>query len=174
MIAVVTTDLRSAVLEAADRPGVVDAVGGLYADVQRAIDQRRPVCIVSGRCCRFEEFGHRLYVTTLELAAFMADLRRAEAEGKADSGKLMSAWDGTGCPFQVAKLCTAHAFRPFGCRIYFCDATSTDWQHEQYEAFHTRLKAMHEAMGVPYFYVEWRAALQALLPVPSPGTPGEG
>ena len=72
-------------------------------------------------------------------------------------------WDGTGCPFQVAKLCGVHEIRPFGCRIYFCDATSTVWQQEAYEAFHGQLKRLHESLGVPYFYVEWRSALAVVL-----------
>jgi len=55
-----------------------------------------------------------------------------------------------------------HAIRPFGCRMFFCDATSTAWQNEAYEQFHARLKRLHEELGVPYFYVEWRQALGAL------------
>ena len=142
--------LRDAVVAAAARDEVALAVQRLYADVQREIDARKPVCAVSGRCCRFEEFGHRLFVTTLELAAFV---RRVPAPAAGEAGA---------CPFQRGKLCGVHADRPFGCRIFFCDATSTHWQHEQYESFHHRLKRLHEGLGVVYFYVEWRQALQRL------------
>ncbi|HZL34696.1 MAG TPA: hypothetical protein VFC78_05250, partial [Tepidisphaeraceae bacterium] len=65
--------LRQAVMDAAARPEVRLAVELVYSDLQDAIDLRRPICATSGRCCRFEEFGHRLYVSTLELAKFMAD-----------------------------------------------------------------------------------------------------
>ena len=44
--------------------------------------------------------------------------------------------------------------------MFFCDATSTEWQNEQYELFHARLKELHQTMKIPYFYVEWRAALR--------------
>jgi Fe-S-cluster containining protein len=74
----------------------------------------------------------------------------------------MSIWDGTGCPFQANKLCGVHPFRPFGCRMFFCDPTSTQWQNDHYERFHANLKRLHETLGVPYAYVEWRQALQAL------------
>jgi Fe-S-cluster containining protein len=111
------------------------------------------LCVVSGRCCRFEEFGHRLFVTTLELARFVHDV---------GSIAVPDAWDGTGCPFQKAKLCTVHAIRPFGCRMFFCDATSTEWQNAAYERFHADLKRLHEQFEVPYFYLEWRQALRAL------------
>lgn len=147
--------LREIVAAAAARPDVREAVAALYEAVQREIDARRPLCVVSGRCCRFEEFGHRLFVTTMELAAFQHDLAKADYSG-------MAGWDGKGCPFQKNKLCGVHSIRPFGCRIFFCDATSTDWQHAVYERFHAGLRRSHEALCVPYRYLEWRAALQQL------------
>lgn len=150
-------ELRKAVEEAAGRADVSEAVGRVYRELQAEIDRRRPTCVVSGRCCRFEEYGHRLYVTTLELAAFMRGLSELPesrtAQISADPGR---------CPFQIKKLCGVHAIRPFGCRVFFCDESATDWQHEQYERFHSRLRSLHEELGVPYFYVEWRAALKAL------------
>jgi Fe-S-cluster containining protein len=97
-----------------------------------------------------------LFVTTMELAAFSA------ARGFADPPTPI----GAGCPFQHDKLCTVHTIRPFGCRIFFCDETSTDWQRQQYESFHAELKRLHERLGVPYFYVEWRQALRAVAGLP--------
>ena len=46
--------------------------------------------------------------------------------------------------------------------MFFCDATSTEWQNDAYERFHARIQQLHAELGVPYFYVEWRAALRAL------------
>jgi Fe-S-cluster containining protein len=169
-----TDGLKEAVKAAAQRTDVAAAVGEVYAQVQAEIDQRKPRCERSGRCCRFEEYGHRLYVTTIELAAFVAREGEAPAEPDHDSpvGRLgrslalplaeTRAWDGTGCPFQQARLCTVHPIRPFGCRIFFCDPTSTDSQNDAYEHFHARIKALHESLNVPYFYVEWRRALAEL------------
>jgi Fe-S-cluster containining protein len=155
------------VREASRRADVRAAVGRLYADVQKEIDARRPLCVVSGRCCRFEEFGHRLFVTTMELAAFVHDL------GAMNAARERAPWDGTGCPFQSGKLCGVHAIRPFGCRMFFCDATATDWQNETYERFHARMKSLHEELGVPYVYVEWRQALKMLgLATAEAPTPG--
>lgn len=145
--------LQTSVREASNRPEVLSAVDALYAQVQAEIDQRRPLCVISGRCCRFEEYGHRLYVTTIELARFVHSL---------GSVPVRQDWDGTGCPFQRSKLCTVHSIRPFGCRMFFCDATSTDWQNAAYERFHAELKQCHERLDVPYFYVEWREAIGML------------
>ena len=144
-------NLRQMVEQAARRDDVVEAVGRVYAQLQAEIDARKPLCSASGRCCRFEEFGHRLYVTTLELAAFFRQVLPSSEP-----------WDGTGCPFQTGGLCSVHLIRPFGCRVFFCDSTSEDWQHAQYERFHADLKRLHEQFDVPYRYVEWRQALREL------------
>ena len=145
-------ELIDAVLNALRRVEALACVDEMYREVQSEIDRRRPVCVVSGRCCRFEEFGHHLYVTTLELAHFLHHLPRSHAVVENPGG----------CPFQSERLCTVHHFRPFGCRMFFCDATSTEWQNEVYERFHAELKRLHERMEVPYFYLEWRHALRAL------------
>ncbi|XAM00397.1 hypothetical protein OT109_03210 [Phycisphaeraceae bacterium D3-23] len=57
---------------------VDDAIRALYDDVGQAIhDAPRglphgpPTCNVSGRCCKFDSYGHRLYVTGLEIAWFL-------------------------------------------------------------------------------------------------------
>ncbi|QOV88661.1 hypothetical protein [Humisphaera borealis] len=142
------------VLAAAGRPEVLAAVGEIYTRVQAEIDARQPVCQISGRCCRFESFGHRLFVTTAEMAAFRRQLPvPAPAAIR---------WDGTGCPYQIAGRCGVHGIRPFGCRIFFCDATSTAWQQAQYEQFHAEIRSLHGRFEIPYFYVEWREAIRAV------------
>jgi Fe-S-cluster containining protein len=147
------TDLAAAVEQASHRPDITDAVSSLYSALETRIAIRRPLCVVSGRCCRFDEYGHRLYVTTMELAAFMYDLRLAPVEPIPQEG---------GCPFQKSKLCSVHTIRPMGCRLFFCDTTATEWQRDQYEKFHAELKRLHETLAVPYSYMEWRTALTQL------------
>jgi hypothetical protein len=149
-------DLRRAVQAAAGREDVRGAIQNVYIALQDAIDLRKPICQTSGRCCHFEEFGHCLFVTTMELAAFSAQLPPQARPFTAGT---------PGCPFQSAGLCSVHLIRPFGCRIFFCDQTATQWQQEQYERFHKELQRLHSELGVPYFYVEWREALRAVLSV---------
>lgn len=149
-----------AVVAAAGRPEMVAAVRAVYAEFEAERAGRSPRCDQSGKCCRFEAYGHRLFVTTVEAAAFKAILDAEPVPSVAD-------WDGTGCVYQVDGLCSAHAARPFGCRVYFCDPTSTQWQHDQYERFHAAIRELHERFGVPYWYAEWRDALSAV------GLPGE-
>ncbi len=157
------SELREQVVAAAGREEARAAVREIYSSLQDDIDARKPVCRASGRCCRFEEFGHRLYVTTLELAAFVAELpsRRPE-DSRAGALPILSDRPPPGCPYQVDGLCGVHAIRPFGCRIFFCDSTSAQWQSERYERYHAELKRLHARLNVRYFYVEWRQALREL------------
>jgi Fe-S-cluster containining protein len=140
-----------AVDQARDVPAVVERISAVYGMFQTELEKRKPRCDQSGRCCRFEDYGHRLFVTTLELAAFTAQ-----------TPPHTNPWDGTGCAYQVDGLCSVHATRPFGCRVYFCDPTSTDWQQNMYERFHAQIKQLHDELAVDYLYVEWREALKAL------------
>jgi Fe-S-cluster containining protein len=141
---------RTAVTEASARADVRAAVQNIYLALQDAIDLRKPLCATSGRCCRFDEYGHRLFVTTMEMAAFIADLGTPPIDNPG------------GCPFQMNGLCGVRDIRPFGCRVFFCDQTSTGWQEEQFARFHAELKRLHNRFIVPYFYLEWREALRLL------------
>jgi Fe-S-cluster containining protein len=157
-------DLRNAFDASLGLAGLVDAVADVYRAFDAELQARKPRCDASGRCCRFEAYGHRLFVSLIELIAFQAS-RQVDPSDP---------WDGTGCPFQKAGRCSVHAARPFGCRVYFCDPTSVDWQTTQYEQFHARLKELHGRFGVPYMYVEWREALTALGVARASGSsPGE-
>lgn len=145
--------LRAAVASVRDLPKLTAALDALYAEFAVSAAERKPRCDASGRCCRFESFGHRLFITTGELASFV---------GRAPTGN--PAWDGTGCVYQVDGLCGVHAVRPFGCRVFFCDPTAADWQQEMYERYHQRIAVLHDQFGVEYLYVEWREGLKAVFP----------
>jgi len=141
---------------------ITAAVGEILAEAEADIAARKPVCRASGKCCQFEKYGHRLYATGVEVVHFasrMKDETRKTKEGKGISLPQLTETT-EGCPYQVEGLCTAREARPLGCRVYFCDANAQAWQNEVYEKYHAKLKAVHEALGVPYRYMEWRAALR--------------
>jgi len=148
-----------AVRAASHRPKVIAAVVQIHQRLQELIDRRKPLCIASGKCCQFERYGHRLYITTAEMAAFVSAFERQPPPS-------LPVWQGAGCPFQVGRLCGVHAIRPFGCRIFFCDPTSTEWQQQEYENIHRQLKDLHQSLLIPYFYIEWREALALMGPTP--------
>ncbi|MFN4242401.1 MAG: hypothetical protein ACK4PI_04100 [Tepidisphaerales bacterium] len=157
-------------VQAARRPDVRQAVHAVYAELEREIARRRPRCDISGRCCHFDAYGHRLYVTTAELATFLDDLdagavprtMAASTETRRAGGLALPVWQGPSCPLLVDGLCSVHPVRPFGCRVFFCDPDASAWVRDTYEAIHRRLRAVHDELGLSYHYVEWRSALSRL------------
>ncbi len=132
---------------------------GIYKDLAGEITARSPKCSASGRCCKFESFGHRLYVTGLEAAYLWARLGDAARPSEAAVNDARAAG---GCPFQPERLCTVHAIRPMGCRMFFCDETARDWQEATYERYQSRIRELHDRLGIAYIYAEWRALLELL------------
>jgi Fe-S-cluster containining protein len=147
-------DFAAVVREAAGRTDIVAAMEGFYAELDGEIAAQRSVCVNRGACCRFDEYGHRLYVTTLEAAFFVAHCPGGRVE--------LTAADERGCPYQINGSCTARTARPMGCRVYFCDPHSREWQGPLTERMLDRLRALHRATGVPYHYAEWRSVLRRL------------
>lgn len=146
--------------DALRNPAVNTEVEAIYSDLEDAIAQRGAICWASGRCCHFEKFGHRLYVTGLEIARAIIALQSDDRP--ADAPALPTTIDLHGdCVFQVNKLCQLRALRPLGCRVFFCMEGTEDWQHEQYERLLQRLQSLHTQHALPYRYMEWRAGLAA-------------
>jgi Fe-S-cluster containining protein len=136
------------------------------ADVVRA---KRPLCLASGACCRFEEYGHRMYLSGLEAAFVVARIDTARAARAANPLRILEVRDARArgdCPYLRDGLCGEHEERPLGCRIFFCDkgadGRGAEWQSELYESMHRETIALHERLGVPYRYLEWREALAVL------------
>lgn len=123
------SDLRQAVLH-------------LYAEVDRAVAEAGPVCLASGRCCRFAEYGHTLFLSNLEADVLLAAAPAYDADAVTDAF----------CPFQKGNLCTAREPRPLGCRVYYCDPAYQEKGIEISETFIRRLKALAEAHDVPWLY----------------------
>ncbi|MBI5763566.1 MAG: hypothetical protein HZA51_08595 [Planctomycetes bacterium] len=126
-----------------------DLMRELYRDVDATVAAHQPVCTNRGACCKFKQFGHRLYVTDVELAYFSEGMKHAWKPVVTDES----------CPYQIDGMCTAREHRPLGCRIYFCDENAQSWQSDEYERFLSRLKAIGEDVGIAYRYREWLSAL---------------
>jgi Fe-S-cluster containining protein len=115
----------------------------IYEELDAEVSRLAPRCDLSGRCCRFEEYGHTLFVSTLEAALLVADAQPPSRE--LDSGST--------CPWQDSRgLCTARSARPLGCRIYFCDPSYQDHMSELSETFVRRLKSLADRRGLPWDY----------------------
>lgn len=146
---------------AANDPRVSESLLAIYAEAAEVVRRERPLCIASGRCCRFEEHGHRLFVTGLETAWFLKMLEEQDNR-TIDRKSIESAQAEGTCPFLEDGLCSVHTIRPFGCRSYFCDPRA-EWQTDFYEQWHARVRELHEELDLPYSYGEWRAMLEILV-----------
>lgn len=113
----------------------------MYAEVDREVAAAGPVCVASGRCCRFKEYGHTLFLSNLEAVVLLAAAPAYEQPVSAEF-----------CPFQRDNLCTAREPRPLGCRVYYCDPTYQETGNAITEKYLTRLKHLAEKHGVPWLY----------------------
>jgi Fe-S-cluster containining protein len=120
-----------------------EALRGVYDDLDAEVAALAPVCQISGRCCRFEEYGHTLFVSAPEFALLLAD--------GPPPGRPMD--DGATCPWQDEKgRCSAREARPMGCRVYFCDPKYQPMAPEIAEAGIARLKRLVDDLGLAWDY----------------------
>ncbi|MEQ9454012.1 MAG: YkgJ family cysteine cluster protein [Phycisphaeraceae bacterium] len=155
-------DLWTHCFAAARNADVDGAIANLYADLDQAVADRSPRCDQSGRCCDFDGYKHRLYVTALETARFLIHVSPATMSKPHDprrGGLPILTASKPACVYQHDKLCTVHTIRPLGCRVFFCEPGTEAWQQDTYEHFMSRLRDLHDSHRIPYAYIEWRASL---------------
>jgi len=130
-------------------------LGALYAALDAEITRSGAICLGGGACCKFDLAGHRLFLTTGELALLTgrppANIERCELSR---------------CPYQLGPRCSARDRRPMACRTYFCDSRVTDLSRPMCEAYHRRIRRLHEIHHVPYLYVELTSAIPQLFADP--------
>jgi hypothetical protein len=115
----------------------------LYDQVDREVARLGPVCELSGRCCRFAEYGHTLFVSALEIRYLVAGAPRPSRP--LDRGE--------NCPWQDRLgRCTARDTRPLGCRIFHCDPTYQESAHEISERFIRDLKTITQRWDLAWNY----------------------
>ena len=164
--------------QASTNPALLAELDAFFGELDRRIAEHQPVCRNRGACCKFGAFGHKLYVTTLELAYFRARhpdrLQEQDPRPKRDDQRaaglslrgLTTSENPTTanqvCPFQQEGMCTTREGRPLGCRVFFCESADEGWQSELTEWALARLRRMHEQFDVAYSYTEWLAALDEM------------
>lgn len=158
-------------IAAAGEPTIARELEAIYARVGEQIAQRGPACWASGRCCNFRTTGHLLYVTGLEAAYCVLRARVIRADRAPGAlpqlaplglPSIDAARARGDCPFLVDNACGVHSIKPLGCRVYFCDRSAQDWQHQLSEAALADIRALHQRHGLEYRYAEWRDQLALL------------
>lgn len=135
----------------------------IYQALDAEVDRLAPVCAISGRCCRFKEYDHTLFLSAPEFAILVADAPTP----------VRPLDDGATCPWQDERgRCTARDARPLGCRVYFCDPNYAPHGPDLAEASIARLKALVVAQNLPWEYAPLHRHLhQALDDGIYPGSP---
>lgn len=128
----------------------------VYAAADAAVRAAGPRCEASGRCCRFTEYGHTLFISAFEAELLLENAPAYPLPVSRD-----------GCPFQIDGLCTARDARPLGCRIYFCDPAYQDRMAAITEDALAALKRIADAHGTGWHYAPLHHFLNAR-PEPPP------
>ena len=109
-------------------------------------------CSSCGKCCDFDVYDHRLFVTSPEMVYLVVKLGRASILPMA----------GGLCPYNLRGQCTIHPHRFAGCRIFFCKGDA-DKQAQLSEWASARFKAICQESGLGYSYIDLKTALSARL-----------
>jgi len=121
---------------------VVKKVAEIYDWIDHEIQKQNYHCKNCGKCCDFEIFDHRLFITTPELIYLTEKLYPDKVRPMADSI----------CPYNEESNCTIHANRFAGCRIFFCTGDK-DFQSRLTEEALKKFKSICIEYKVPYRYI---------------------
>src|SRR5438552_6928018 len=132
----------------------------VYQQVDREVAAAGPVCVASGRGCRFKEHGHVLFLSGLEADVLLAGAPAYQQPVSPDF-----------CPFQKDRLCTAREPRPLGCRVYHCDPAYQETGNQITETFLKKLKRLAGEHGVEWLYAPLHHFLNNAPDRPAPPEP---
>jgi Fe-S-cluster containining protein len=133
---------------------LVRRVAGIYRRLDLQVRDNRNsagVCEACGKCCDFDNFDHRLFVTTPELMYLAAKL----------GGENIKPMNGGRCPYNIAGKCSIHEYRFAGCRIFCCKGDA-DFQSGLSESAVKKFKSTCVEFKIAYSYLDLRTALNEL------------
>ena len=122
----------------------VEKVGRVYAWLDTQIREHAGAagrCDACGKCCDFETFDHRLFVTPPEVMYLAAKLGSENIEPM-PTGR---------CPYNVVIACSIYEYRFAGCRIFCCKGDN-DFQSALSESALEKFKAICTDLGIAYRY----------------------
>ncbi len=123
---------------------LIDRVREIYRQIDEAAKTSPELagrCLACGKCCSFESYDHRLYITPPELEYLVYHI---------GSENLKPMTDGC-CPYNVQGKCTVYDYRFSGCRI-FCCTGDREFQSRLTESILADLKQLCVEFELPYSY----------------------
>ncbi|MBN2802305.1 MAG: hypothetical protein JXR91_04335 [Deltaproteobacteria bacterium] len=131
---------------------ILKELQAIYESLKSSLYLKGPNCLMCGRCCNFKEYGHELWLTSLELTYLLL------SEGYPDFEQLSVH---STCPYMLKGKCTAREGRVLGCRIFFCqlDKDEMELLHEEY---FDKIVALHKKYNIQVEYGELLSSLNNL------------
>lgn len=110
-------------------------------------------CNACGKCCNFEKYDHRLFLTTPEMIYLKEKLKPQ---------KLKKMTTGI-CPYNSDGKCQIYNLRFAGCRIFCCNSNE-NLQAELSESAIRSFKKICPQFQIPYLYTDLKTALNQNIP----------
>ena len=130
---------------------LIKALSDFYSQLDCHIAQNQEImglCQACGRCCDFEKYDHRLYITTPELIYFLENIPH-------ENRKQMTTGS---CPYNINGKCTVYEYRFAACRIFCCNGDQ-DFQNNLSETSLQKLKNICKQFNLEYKYQNLTTAL---------------
>mgnify|MGYP000061885872 CR=1 FL=1 len=123
----------------------LEALDAVYSELDSVLAALPVACQACGRCCDFVRNDYRLYASLLERLPVVRfhGPPRLTAAGH--------------CGFLVSGRCSAHRWRPLGCRVFFCAPEHRVREQEIYHAAQQRLRLATRRLGLDWDYAPFFA-----------------
>ena len=131
-----------------NKAAIAASVQEVYNWIDAEVSNNTATCDACGKCCNFEAYDHRLYVTSPEMIHFAANVT--------DVKKMLSGI----CPYLHESKCTVHSFRFAGCRIFLCTG-DPELQSRLSEQALEKLKEICEKFDIDYKYTDLKTTLNS-------------
>lgn len=121
-----------------------------WIEAQITDGRTKAQCSACGKCCDFDSFDHRLFITPPELIYLTANIGRENIRPMRTNS----------CPYNIDGKCTVYEYRFAACRIFYCGG-DTDFQSELSESVLEKLKSLCTEFQIPYCYSDLASLLNA-------------
>lgn len=132
-----------------DHGEIIREVESIYGLIDRQRAKTGAKCAACGKCCDFHNYGHKLFVTSVELAYLKVRLGQENMRQMRNGA----------CGFNEHGRCSIYPNRFAGCRIYSCKSDPAA-QNELTEAVLRKIKKLCRQTGAAYHYSELSVALR--------------
>ena len=101
----------------------------IYHKLDSELKGINPGCDACGTCCHFDNYGHELYASTIEIDYILRNVNVPHFDPNQKT-----------CPFLVENKCTIRKFRTLGCRVFFCNPDYKETSQEIYNKYYKMIK----------------------------------